>query len=64
MELFSPRDAAARAELMWCLEVVNSKYSFKSCKGKKDLFNCMFPGGVPEVFTISPANVSYFITEP
>lgn len=34
-----------------------------SCQYKKELFTAMFPGGVPENFSLSPAKAHYFITK-
>ena len=63
VELFSIRDVATRAELIWALDSVNCKYSLNSAHGKKELLKYMFPGGVPEGFSISPTKLSYLITE-
>lgn len=49
--------------MYWCLEVINTKNSVNSCKGKNELFKCMFGDGVLETFSVSPAKASYLITE-
>ena len=37
-------EAAANAEIRWCLKNVVSSYSFRSCDGLTDLSGSMFPG--------------------
>ena len=36
-------EAAKKAEIMWALEVVIAKHSFRSCGNKSELFSSMFP---------------------
>lgn len=40
-----------------------ANYSVASCYGKKKLFNVMFPGAVPENFSLFPSKAQYLITE-
>ncbi|XP_043465120.1 uncharacterized protein LOC122500314 [Leptopilina heterotoma] len=61
--LFNQNETAVRAELLWCLENVITCSSVASCLGKKELFNVMFPGCVPETFSLSPSKAQYLITE-
>lgn len=63
LSLFNPKHAATKAELLWCLELIASKQSFRSCFGKKELFNEMFPGSIPKDFSLSPSKAGYLITE-
>lgn len=62
ISLFSTSEAATRAELFFCMEIINSNSPVTSCEGKKELFQVMFPGCVPESFSLSPTKASYLIT--
>ena len=61
--LYNPKETAIRAELLWCIENIANRNSIASCDGKKELFNVMFPGAVPENFSLSPSKAQYLITE-
>ena len=37
------KEVVLKAELIWCLDVVQSKYSFRSSDSKSAQFACMFP---------------------
>lgn len=63
MSLHNPREDAIKAELLWCLEIIASKSSVASCSGKRELFNVMFPEGVPATFSLSASKASYLITD-
>ena len=60
---FSYKDEFTRAEIIWSLKVVSSHYSYASCDNIKDTFNAMFPGKIPDGFTMSSSKVSYLISE-
>ena len=40
---FSTSDATLNAEIMWCLNVVMSHFSYNSCTELTNLFKVMFP---------------------
>lgn len=61
VSLFSTREAAIRTELFFCMEIVNSNNSVTSCERKKEFFQVMFPGCVPDSFSLSPIKASYMI---
>ena len=43
---------ATKAEIIWALNVIMSKYSFNSSSNKNDLFNTMFPNkGIAKNFS-------------
>lgn len=52
-----------RAEVLWCLEMVSKKQSFRSCNGKKQLFSCMFPGEISNSYSLAATKASYIVTE-
>lgn len=64
LQLFSPRENAARAELVWTLRAVAHNYSFLSCEGIADTFRNMFPDSkCLAEFGLSPTKMRYLITE-
>ena len=63
IHLFHPRDAASRAEIIWSIETVKDKNSLRSCNDKKNVFECMFPGAVPQGFSSSSTKLHYLLTE-
>lgn len=63
VSVYNSKEGEIRAELLWCIENAVSHNSVTSCSVKKELFNEMFPGGVPENFTLSPSKAQYIITE-
>lgn len=45
------------------MKTVNSHYSYASCDDLKATLNAMFPGRIPESFTMGSTKVSYLITD-
>ena len=45
------------------MKVVSSHYSYASFDNIKETFNAMFPGKVPESFTMSSSKVLYLVSE-
>ena len=60
---FSYKDESLRAELIWSLKVVSSHYSYASCDNIKDTLHAMFPGKIPDDFSMSSSKVSYMVSE-
>ena len=53
----------ATAEIRWCMKVVSSHFSLRSCLDIKDLFRSMFPdSAVANEFTCSKTKCGYLIT--
>ena len=63
IQLFNPREAASRAEILLCIDMIINKNSFSSYSSKKELYQSMFPNAVPVDFSISPAKMAYLVTE-
>ena len=63
LQCISLKDEATRAELIWAMKVVGSHYSYASCNNIKDTLGAMFPGKIPENFTMSSSKVSYLVSE-
>lgn len=63
MRCTSEKDKATSAELIWAMKVVESRYSYSSCDGVKEIFKAMFPNSVPDNFTMSSSKVSYLVSE-
>lgn len=61
--IFNPREAATRAELLWCMETIKTDSSVNSCAGKRELFQVMFPNSMAQSFSLSPSKVQYLLTE-
>lgn len=53
LQCISLKDEATRAELIWAMKVVSSHYSYASCDNIKDTLDAMFPGKIPDNFTMS-----------
>ena len=50
------------AEIIWCLNVVKSHHSFRSCNSLKNLFKVMFPdSAIPDKFFLGKDKVRYMI---
>ncbi|PFX25307.1 hypothetical protein AWC38_SpisGene10081 [Stylophora pistillata] len=56
-------DEATKAELIWAMKMVGSHYSYASCDNIKETLDAMFPGKIPNNFTMSSSKVSYLISE-
>lgn len=63
LQLYSIKDSATTAELIWILKSVVSNYSALSFDGIGDVFRAMFPGCVPHGFTLGRTKVNYVLTE-
>ena len=63
LQCISLKDEATRAELIWAMKVVSSHYSYASCDNIKDTLDAMFPGKVPENYTMSSSKVCYLVSE-
>ena len=59
--LFSPKDLASRAELYTILDVIKNNLPLSSCEGKKELYQAMFPGCVPDNFSLSRIKAAYIL---
>ena len=59
----SQKDQSTKAELIWAMKVVSSSYSYSSCDGLIETLHAMFPGVIPDGFTMSSSKVSYLISE-
>ena len=56
-------EAVLKAEIIWCLDVVHSKYSFGSSENKSNQFACMFPDSkIAKDFSCGRTKYGYFIT--
>ena len=50
------------AEIIWCLNVVRSHHSFRSCDSLKNLFKVMFPySDIPDKFSLGKDKARYMI---
>ena len=55
-------EAAKKAEIMWALEVVIAKHSFRSCDNKSELFSSMFPDSqVAKTFACGKTKCKYLV---
>ena len=63
LSCFSYKDETLRAELIWSLKVVSSHYSLASFDNIKDALNAMFPGKIPDDFSMSSSKVLYMVSE-
>ena len=55
---FSYNDSRIRSELIWLLCVLSQNLSYSSCDNIRTTLNAMFPGLVPETFSISSSKIS------
>ena len=63
LQCISLKDEATWAELIWAMKVVSSHYSYASCDNIKHTLDAMFPGKIPDNFTMSSSKVSYLVSE-
>ena len=65
LECFSYNDSIIQSELIWALHVVSQNLSCSSCDNVKVILNAIFPGIIPETFsmTVSSSKISYLISE-
>jgi hypothetical protein len=63
ISLFSIKEAATKAEIIWALKNVNNKFSAASCDDIADVFEAMFPGSLPQGFILGRAKLGYLVTE-
>ena len=62
LDKFVVLEAATNAEIRWCLKILMSSYSFRSCDGLADLFRSMFPDStITEKFFLEKDKCAYFI---
>jgi hypothetical protein len=63
LECISSRDVVTKAELIWSMKVVSSHFSYASCDDLKETLHAMFPGRIPDNFSLSSSKVSYLISD-
>lgn len=63
IQLFSSRDVAAKAELIWLLKCIASDFSAASCDGIADVFSAMFPDVDVSSFSLSRTKARYLVTD-
>lgn len=63
LQLFSSRDKTTKAELMWVLKCIAADYSMSSCDGLRETLDEMFPGAVPNDFSLGGCKARYMITD-
>lgn len=63
IQLFSPRDSAAKAELIWLLKCIASDLPAASCDGIADTFSAMFPDVDISNFSLSRSKARYLVTD-
>ena len=57
------KEVVLKAELIWCLDVVQSKYSFRSSDNKSVQFACMFPDiKIAKDFSCGRTKCGYLVT--
>lgn len=61
--LYSLKDQATRAEIIWTMNSAIHNYSAASCDNIKSVLNAMFPGAIPSDFSLARNKLSYLITE-
>ena len=53
------KEVVLKAELIWCLDVVQSKYLFRSSDSKSAQFACMFPDSkIAKDFSVVEKNIT------
>lgn len=63
IRLYSVKDSASTAELIWTMKMVACNYSASSCSGIADTFKAMFPNCIPDGFCLNPKKIHYLITD-
>lgn len=63
LQLFSTRDNTAKAEIVWLLKCIAADFSMSSCDGIRETFSEMFPGAVPDDFSLGRCKARYMITD-
>ena len=63
LQCTSLKDEATKVTLIWAMKVVGSHYSYASSDNIKEILDAMFPGKIPNNFTMSSSKVSYLISE-
>ena len=57
------KEVVLKAELIWCLDVVQSKYLFRSSDNKSAQFACMFPDSkITKDFSCGQTKCGYLVT--
>lgn len=65
IRLYSVKDSAYTAELIWCLKIVSGNIAANFSQDIASVFRAMFPsdGAVPEQFSLNPTKVRYLISD-
>ena len=65
VKLYSLRDSAFTAELIWCLKIVSGDVSANFSQDIASVFKAMFPseGAVPEKFSLNPTKIRYLMSD-
>lgn len=63
IQLFSARDASAKAELIWLLKSIASDFPAASCDGIADTFSAMFPDVNVSSFSLSRTKARYLVAD-
>lgn len=64
IQLYSAKQAASRAELIWCLKMIGGNFAVQpACEDVKETFEAMFPGSVPSEFTLSRTKARYLVCD-
>lgn len=65
IRLYSVKDSAYTAELIWCLKMVAGNVSAHFSQDIANVFRAMFPtnGAVPEQFCLNPTKMGYLISD-
>lgn len=63
LHLYSSKEDSLAAELIWCMKIVACNMSIESSNGIADVFKAMFPGTVPDKFSLNPTKAGYLITD-
>lgn len=65
MRLYSVKDSAYTAELIWCLKMISGNIPTNFCQDIAHVFRAMFPspGAVPEELSLNPTKARYLISD-
>lgn len=61
LQLYSNREAITKLELLWCMKIVTSNWSFNSCADLSEFIKNVHPE-IPKEFSLSTSKIRYIIT--
>ena len=61
--MFTKGDDVRKAELIWAMKCIQPNYSYASCDDLHSVLQAMFPGRIPDSFSLGSSKLSYVISD-